>query len=494
MFKKILIANRGEIAVRIIRTCRELGIRTVALYEISDRDSLHVRLADECVQLSDYRRFMDAEAILTIAQERGVDAIHPGYGFLAEDPEFNRACREAGIVFIGPPAEVVDRVQDKIGALEVARAAGIPTVTHSERSFAAGELDAMTAEADRLGYPLVIKSCRGGRGRGERVISNRNQLADVIRRSSAESTAVYGHGKLFLERAILPARQLGVQIVADGQGNIVHLGDREGSIVRRNQKIVEEAPALCLNEEQRAAVLATAVQLARLLDYQNLGTMEFLVDESGAFFFSEVKARIQVDHVLTEMVTRRDLVREQIRLAAGESLGYGQDDVVVQGWALMCRVQAEDPAHHYLPSPGHLQRVRLPAGPEVRVDTYLYCDSEVPSFYDPLVGKVTVWGDNRPHAVDRMRRALEDFAIVGTPTNLPLLMDILRSPAFVSGDYDTDFLRQPMTPKPATDIGTVRSDLAAAVAVLYARRHETLASQAPEQWATGWHRTSRQIQ
>ncbi len=493
MFKKILIANRGEIAVRIIRTCRELGIRTVAVYEISDRDSLHVRLADECVQLDGHHSFMEIDTILAVAQERGVDAVHPGYGFLAENPDFIRACEKAGLVFIGPPAEVVERTRDKIGTLEAARAAGFRTVEHSSRSFGADEFDALAAEAKRMGFPLVVKSCRGGRGRGERLIHDRDHLAEIVRRAGVEARAVYGHNQLFLERAILPAHQVGVQIAADAQGNVVHLGDREGSIVHNNQKIVEEAPALCLTAGQRDGLLETAVRLARLFDYRNLGTVEFLVDKSGAFYFSEIKSRLQIEHTLTEMVTRLDLVREQIRLAAGEQLGYGQGDVVTQGRAIMCRVQAENPAHRYMPSPGHLQRVRLPGGPEVRVDTYLYCDSEVPPFYDPLIAKVTVWAVDRPQCVDRMRRALEDFAIIGTPTNLPLLMDILRSPAFVDGEYATDILHQPLKAKPATDIELIRRDLAAAAAVFYVRRHETTIPQIPDQWNTGWHRTSRAV-
>lgn len=498
MFKKILIANRGEIAVRIIRSCRELGIRTVALYDISDRGSLHVRLADECVQLDGYRSFADIDIILTIAREHGVDAIHPGYGFLAENPDFIHACEAAGIAFIGPPAAVVETVLNKIGTLKTARAAGIPTVEHSSRSYAADEFDALAAEADRMGYPLVVKSCRGGRGRGERMINSRDQLAEAVRRARVESRAVYGHDQLFLERAILPARQVGVQIIADAQGNIVCLGEREGSVVHRNQKIVEEAPALWAfgehpNPDQREAMLEAAVRLARLVGYQNLGTVEFLVDEFGGFYLSEIKARIQIDHTLTEMMTRRDLVREQIRLATGEALGYGQDDVVHHGWAIMCRVQAEDPSRRYLPSPGHLQRVRLPGGPEVRVDTYLYCDADVPPFYDPLIAKVTVWAEDRAQCVDRMRRALEDFAIIGTPTNLPLLMDVLRSPAFVSGNYNTGILYRPLLAKPATDIELVRRDLAAIAAVLHARRHETFNPQTPDQWVTGWHRTSRSL-
>ncbi len=493
MFKKILIANRGEIAVRIIRTCREMGIRTVAVYEISDRDSLHVRLADECVQLPGQQSFMERETILAVAVARGVDAVHPGYGFLAEEADFIRACEEAGIAFIGPPPEIVAAARDKIGMLERARAAGIPTVAHSPRSFAEDEYPALAEAAEAIGYPLVVKSCQGGRGRGERMVDDAAHLAENVRRAHVEATAVYGRSQLFLERAIAPAHQVGVQIVADQAGNLVHLGEREGSIVQNNQKLVEEAPALCLSPEQRAALLETAVRLARLVEYQNVGTVEFLVDDAGQFYFSEIKARIQLEHTLTEMMTRIDLIREQIRLEAGEPLGYEQSDVVLKGWAMMCRVRAEDPSRRYMPSPGHLRRVRLPGGPEVRVDTYLYCDSEVPSFYDPLIAKATVWAADRPACIDRLRRALEDLAIIGAPTNLPLLTAILRSPAFVAGQYDTDFLRQPPETKPATDIDQLRRDIAAAAAVLFARRHESFNPQQPERWATGWHRTSRQL-
>lgn len=494
MFKKILIANRGEIAVRIIRTCREMGLRTVALYDASDRDSLHVRLADECVLLPSHHAFMDANLIVAIAQEQGADAVHPGYGFLAEDVTLIHACEDAGIAFIGPPAEVVAAARYKIGALEKARAAGFPTVDHSQRSFSEGDFADLAAEAAQIGYPLVVKSCRGGRGRGERLVNTPELLPEVVRRAQVESKAVYGHNELYIEKAILPAHQVGVQIVADRHGNLVHLGEREGSIIHSNQKIVEESPSLCLSPERREVLLETAVQLARLFDYQNVGTVEFLVDTAGEFYFSEIKARIQIEHTLTEMMTRIDLVREQIRLAAGEPLGYAQEDIDFRGWGIMCRLQAEDPSRRYMPSPGRLRRVRLPGGPEVRVDTYLYCDSEVPPYYDPLIAKTTVWAPDRPAAIDRLRRALEDFAIIGAPTNLPLLMAVLRAPAFISGDYATDLLHQPLTAKPATDIETLRQDLAVAAAIFYTRRHEAFAPEVPDQWASGWHRTSRHIQ
>ena len=493
MFNKLLIANRGEIAVRIIRTCREMGIHTVAVYEASDRSSLHVRLADECVALAGPQGYMEPETILAIAQQYGVDAVHPGYGYLAENAEFIRACNAAGITFIGPPADVVEALRDKIGALEKARAAGILTVSHSPRSFAENEFDSLHDAAEAIGYPLVIKSCRGGRGRGERVVAEAGRLAEAVRRAQVETQAVYGNKQLYIERAILPAHQVGVQILADSRGALIHLGEREGSVVQSNQKIIEEEPALCLTPERRSDLLATAVRVAQLFKVQNLSTVEFLVDDDGAFFFSEIKPRIQIAHTLSEMIGRIDLVREQIRLAAGEPLAYQQEDIVRRGHAIMCRVQAEDPLNRYLPTPGRLRQVRLPGGSEVRVDTYVYSGAEVPPHYDPLVAKVTVWADDRPTAVTRMRRALEDLGLMGTPTNLPRLLRVLRDPAFVAGRYSTDLLSRLSAEVTEPDYERVRRDLAAAVAVLYARRREAFNPQSPDVWATGWHRSSRQL-
>ena len=493
MFTKLLIANRGEIAVRIIRTCREMGIHTVAVYEASDRGSLHVRLADECVALAGPRSYMEPETILAVAQQYGVDAIHPGYGYLAENADFIRACDAAGIDFIGPPADVVETLRDKIGALETARAAGIPTVVHSPRSFAEDEYSDLHAAAQAIGYPIVLKSCRGGRGRGERVVPDALHLAEAVRRAQVETQAVYGNKHLYVERAILPAHQVGVQIAADKHGNLIHLGEREGSVVQSNQKIIEEEPALCLTPERREELLATAVRLAQLFKVENLATVEFLVDGNGDFFFSEIKSRIQIAHTLAEMLSRIDLVREQIRLEAGEPLAYRQEDVVRRGHAIMCRVQAEDPLNHYLPTPGRLRQVRLPGGAEVRVDTYVYSGAEVPPHYDPLVAKVTVWAADRPTAVTRMRRALEDLGLMGTPTNLPLLLRVLRDPAFLAGRYSTDLLSRLSAEVTEPDYERVRRDLAAAVAVLYARRREAFNPQSPDVWATGWHRSSRRL-
>jgi len=491
MFKKILIANRGEIAVRIIRTCREMGILTVAVYDPSDRGSLHVRLSDECVALPQPKSFMDGAAILQIAVDRGVDAVHPGYGYLAEDAEFIAACTGAGIVFVGPPADVVAALGNKIGALETARAAGVPTVAHSPRSFSEEEYPNLAAAAQDIGFPIVLKSCRGGRGRGERVVSRPEQLVEATRRAQVETQAVYGNKQLYVERAILPAHQVGVQILADHHGNLIHLGDREGSVIHSNQKIVEEGPSVCLSDERRAELFATAGRLARLFNYRGLGTVEFIADQTGQFYFSEIKARLQVDHTITEALTRIDLVREQLRIAAGEPLAYRQEDVHIQGHAIMCRVQAQDPFRRFLPSPGHVRQARLPGGVEVRVDTYIAAGVDVPPHYDPLIAKITVWDATRSRCISRMRRALEDFNLVGTHTNIPLLLRVLTAPAFIEGRYASDLLnRLPADPSPEHE--RVRRDLAVAAALLYARRREAFNLQ-PEPWTSGWHRASREL-
>lgn len=490
---KVLIANRGEIAVRIIRTCREMGLRTVALYEAADRGSLHVRLADEAIEMPDHHAFLDGAHLLAAARQSGADALHPGYGFLAEDPDFISACAEAGLTFIGPPAEVVAQTRHKIGALQKVHGAGFSTVTFSDSSFGEGEDEALRAAAAEIGFPLVLKSCRGGRGRGERLVMRPEHLDEAIRRSRAEARTVYGDHRLYLERAILPAHQVGVQIMGDTTGALIHLGEREGSLILHNQKIIEESPALCLTPENRAALLDAALAIGRLFNYRNVGTVEFLVDEAGAFFFSEIKARIQIEHSLTEMRSRIDLVREQLRLAAGEPLGLTQDEVALEGWSMVCRVQAEDPADNFLPSPGRLRRVRLPGGPEVRVDTYVYCQADIPAAYDPIVAKVTTWAPDRAHCINRMRRALEDFTVIGTPTNLPFLLRIFQAPEFIRGRYTTDFLSHPFEETAPDEAAVTRRDLAVIAAVAYALRREAFNPEQPERVNTGWHRDSRRL-
>jgi acetyl/propionyl-CoA carboxylase alpha subunit len=354
----------------------------------------------------------------------------------------------------------------------------------------------LLAEANRLGHPLVVKSCSGGRGPGERLVQTAERLAEAVRRAQAEAQAVYGARRVYLEKAILPAHQIGVQVLGDQHGRLIHLGEREGSLQYGNRKVIEESPAPCLSQSQRERLWQTALDLARLFNYQGLGTVEFLVDEAGRFYFTEIKARIQVEHPLTEMISRVDLVREQIRLAAGEPLGLEQRDVSLSGWAMLCRIRAEDPWRRFLPSPGRLQRVRLPAGPEIRLDTYVYGGCNIPAEYDSLIAKLTVWAPDRAMCVERMRRALEDLKVVGVPTNLPLLQQVLQAPEFAQQSYSTDFLDHSFVAgdhnrqvEPETHL----RDLAVAAAVLYVRRNQLFRPSVPERLSSGWHQDSRRL-
>jgi acetyl-CoA carboxylase, biotin carboxylase subunit len=491
MFKKVLIANRGEIATRIVRTCRDMGISTVALYEKADRSSLHVRLADECVELKSERGYMDRQAIIEIAQRMGAEAIHPGYGFLAERPDFIDACGEAGLVFVGPPSGVVARLQCKIDALAEARRAGYPTTDFSERSYGPDELPEIRAAAASLGFPLIIKSCVGGRGRGARLVSTPESLDEAVRWAQTEAQAVYSDRLIYLELVIPAAHTLSVQVLRDNDGATVHLGEREGSLQLGNQKLIEESPAPCLNDEQRARVYATALDLACFFDCRSAVSVEFLADDAGNFHFTEIKPRIQIDHPVTEFVSGVDIVREQLRIAAGEPLGYDQDGVQLRGWSIECKITAEDPWHDFLPSPGYLRRVRLPGGPYTRVDTYVYSRCVVPARYDPILGKLAVWGTTRDECVSRLRRALQDFTIIGVPTNLPFQQRIVNHPDFIAGRYTADFLNQTL-PDVCGDETYLR-DLAVAAALGFARRNLTFQPTAPEYTRPGWHRSSRQL-
>lgn len=493
MFKKVLIANRGEIGVRIVRTCREMGIETVAVYGPGDRGSLHVRLADQCVELDAAADYMNSERILQIARETAVDAIHPGYGFLAEETGFIRACETVGITFIGPPADVVETLRNKTTALQKAKAAGFPVVKHSANSFNPDEYEEMRTAAAELGYPLIIKSCSGGRGRGERLVLSPSQLAEAARQAQVEGHAVYGNRRVYLERAILPAYQVGVQILGDKHGTMIHLGEREGSMLQKGQKIVEEAPAVCISQAQRERLWETALELARLFNYENLGTVEFVVDSAGNFYFSEIKARIQVEHPLTEVMTRLDLVREQLRMAAGEPLPLAQEDVWLGGHAMLCRVRAEDPWANFLPGPGKLGHVRLPGGPEVRVDTYVYCGCEVPGAYDTLIAKLTVWAKDRTMCLQRLQRSIEDFSVTGIPTNLPLVQRMAQSPEFAAARYSTQLRVNLFEDNRGSSRETHLRDLAIATAVLYVRRNQLLHARVPERLLGGWHRESRRL-
>jgi acetyl/propionyl-CoA carboxylase alpha subunit len=491
MFRTILVANRGEIAVRIIRTCRDMGIRTVALYDDTDLSSLHVRLAHACVRLSSGALYYDAAALVQIARDCGADAIHPGYGFLAEHDEFARACEEAGIVFIGPSSAALARVRDKIAVLETVHAADIAVPRHSPRAYRASEWEALRDAAERLGYPLVLKSYSGGRSHGTRLVREPTQLESMAQHAHSSALTAFGDDRLYLEEAFLPARYLEVQLVGDRHGNLVHLGERDGSIQHNHHKVVEESPVPYLTDSQRQDLWRQALAIGRLLGCAGACTIEFVLDAQGRFYFTEVKARIQVEHPITEMRTGIDLVRIQIQVAAGEPLGFSQDDVALRGCAIQARVNAEDPWNHYLPSPGCLRRFRFPGGPGVRVDTYAYSGCDVPVRYDPLLAKVVAWDETRAGALGRLRRAIADFAISGVQTNLPLLQRILDAPEFAAGTYDSDFNRRPL---PGAEVPPEQlRDLAIAAALAYIRRGIDSSGVLPDRAGSGWHRDSRKL-
>jgi len=491
MFTKILIANRGEIAVRIERACREMGIQSVALYHPSDIGSLHVRLADQAVRLTSELGYLDQRAIIQHALATGAEAIHPGYGFLAEQADFAQACAAAGLAFIGPPAEVIAAVRDKIATLERVRAAGFRTSHHSPATFGAGNLDGLRAAAGALGYPLVIKSCRGGRGRGTRVVRSPEHLEEAVLQAQAGAEAVFGDTQVYLERAVLPSRYIEVQLLGDACGNLIHLGERDTSIQRNNQKIVTEAPAPYLAQEQREQLWHDAIEIAHLFGCRSACTVEFVIDSDGRRYFTEIKARIQIEHSITEMITRVDIVREQIRSAAGDPLSIGQADVLLSGSAMQCRINAEDPWNRFLPSPGRITGFRLPGGPFVRVDTYAYSGCDIPLAYDPIFAKLVTWGADRNVCVSRMRRALEECVIAGIQTNIPLLHGVLNDPDFIRGVYSTEFSRRPLIANDTPE--RELHDLAAAAAVAYLRRSAGNQASLPERLWSGWHQDSRHL-
>jgi acetyl-CoA carboxylase biotin carboxylase subunit len=490
MFKRVLVANRGEIAVRIVRACRDLGIEAVAVYEPGDMGALHVRLADEAHPLRGQNAYRDPEEMLAVARRIGVDAVHPGYGIISEHVGFVRACEEAGIVVIGPGSDVLAQTLDKLGTIKRVADAGMPTTRTSTRAFSPDEEKAVLAEAETLGYPLIIKASAGGRGRGTQLVRNADQLIETIQRSTAAAQAVYGDNKIYLEAAVLPSRYIEVPILSDGQGTFIHLGDRDGSIQRNTRKIVAESPAPGISPEQRERILATALKIARLFKIRGMSTVEFVVDGDGQYAFAEIKPRVQVEHLGTEMLTRIDTVREQFRIAAGQSLGYTQDDVQSRGVAILCRVNAEDPWHGYMPSPGHITRLRMPGGPDVRVDTYAYSGAEVPVRYDSLLAKLAVWGATREEALQRIERALQEFQISGVKTNLGLLRKLVSDEEFHAGTYTTEFSQRHLTDAPPDDNPR---DLAAVAALAYLSRMRAARPSTPTSFTSGWHRDSRRL-
>lgn len=441
MFKKLLIANRGEIAVRILRACRELGIETVAVYSTADEDSLHVQFAEEAFCVGPPRAadsYLNQEALLTAAKATGCEALHPGYGFLSENADFAGACRDAGLIFVGPCAEVIRKMGDKAAARALMRSAGVPVVPGSDGIVKdAAEASAL---ADKIGYPVLVKASAGGGGRGMRRVYAPEELEKLYQEASAEAKACFGCGDLYLEKLIENPRHIEVQILADKFGNTVQLGERDCSVQRRNQKLIEETPSHALSPGLRAALGEAAVRAARAADYENAGTVEFVVAPDDSFYFIEMNTRIQVEHPITEFVSGVDLVREQIRIAAGLPLSKTQDQISLFGHAIECRLNAEDPAHGFAPCPGKAEFLYFPGGPGVRIDTCMYSGYEVSPHYDSLVAKLVVHAGTRLEAIRRMRRALEELTIAGLRTNAELLHQILYHPAFVRGGYTTAFL------------------------------------------------------
>ncbi|HEU0184399.1 MAG TPA: acetyl-CoA carboxylase biotin carboxylase subunit [Blastocatellia bacterium] len=442
MFKKVLIANRGEIACRVIWACRELGIKTVAVHSEADRDALHVRFADEAVCIGpppSAQSYLNIPQIIAAAEITNVDAIHPGYGFLSENPHFAEVCRECNITFIGPSPEVIRIMGDKSEAKRTMMAAGAP-VTPGSLGLIEDEETAVK-EAARIGYPVLIKATAGGGGRGMRVAYNQHELLNAYNTARAEAEIAFKNSGVYLEKYISNPRHIEIQVLGDNYGNVVHLGERECSIQRRHQKLIEESPSPAVSYELREEMGRVAVDVCKRIGYSNAGTIEFLLDEDGKFYFMEMNTRIQVEHPVTEMVTISDLVAAQIRISAGEELPYKQDQLIFVGHAIECRVNAEDPVK-FTPSPGRITTLNLPSGAGVRVDTAIYDGYFVPPYYDSLIAKVIVHSRTRERAIARMRRALESMIVEGVKTTIPLHLKILDDPDFIAGNFSTRFMER----------------------------------------------------
>jgi len=488
-FSKVLIANRGEIAVRVIRACRELGISTVAVFSDADREALHVLQADEAVALGPApaaESYLNQEKIIAAARATRAQAVHPGYGFLAENATFAEACATAGLVYIGPPPAAVRAMGDKVAARRVAERIGVPLVPGTMEPLADGAEAARIAR--EIGYPVMIKAAMGGGGKGMRLVHAYAELEGALRAARSEAGAAFGDATVYIERYVADPRHIEVQVLADAHGAVVHLGERECSIQRRHQKLVEESPSPLVDAEMRRRMGEAACRLAAAVGYVNAGTVEFLVDGQRNFYFLEMNTRLQVEHPVTELVTGRDLVREQLRIAAGEKLGYTQDDVVFKGHAIECRINAEDPDANFMPSPGKILGLRAPGGPWVREDSGIYEGYTVPRFYDTLMAKLIVWASDREGAIARMARALAEYHVSGVRTTLPVLRRIIGHPDFAAGRLDTHFMER----LPGGRAGSSRRSLAIVAAAIEA--YERAGKETPTPAATGmspWTRAGR---
>ncbi len=442
MFNKVLVANRGEIAVRVLRGCHERGLRTVAVYSDVDRTALHVRYADEAYNIGPAparESYLRIDRILDVARKSGAQAIHPGYGFLAENADFAQACLDSGFVFIGPTPQAIRAMGDKVVAKRSVRAAGVPLVpgTDSDKDTTNADL---IAAAPSVGFPLLVKAAAGGGGKGMRAVRRAEDLPDAIAAARREAKNAFGDDRVYLEKLLENARHVEFQIMGDEHGNVIHLGERECSIQRRHQKLIEEAPSPALYDGLRERMGQMAVAAARSVNYTNAGTVEFLLDHEGHFYFLEMNTRLQVEHPVTEMVTGVDIVKEQLRIAAGRKLRYRQEDITLNGWALECRITAEDPYNNFLPSTGTIVAAKEPTGPGVRVESGIYEGFEVSLYYDPMVAKLVAWGETRAEAILRMRRALDEYRIIGVKTSIPFHRQVMDSTSFIGGQFDTGFI------------------------------------------------------
>src|SRR3989339_1784892 len=440
-FKRILIANRGEIALRIIRACKEMGIETIAVYSDADKDNLPVKAADQAIHIGpalSYKSYLNLDKIMTAAREAKADAVHPGYGFLSEAADFAKACEDAGITFIGPSAECIARSGQKSAARRSLAGLGIPVIPGSLDILTSPDMACVLAET--VGFPVMLKASGGGGGRGMRIAHTPKELREAFSMASGEAKAAFGNPDIYLEKYITTPRHIEIQILGDKFGHYVHLAERECSIQKRYQKLIEEAPSSFVDEDLRAALGNTAITIARALGYTNAGTIEFLVDKDKKFYFMEVNARVQVEHPVTEMITGIDIVRQQILIAAGQKLALKQEDIVPNGWAMECRINASDPSDNFMPCPGRIESIVFPGGPGVRIDTHIHDGYMVGPFYDSLIGKLIVWDQDRLSAIRRMKRALDEFDIRGIQTTIPFFRKIFLNKNFQKGDIDTHFL------------------------------------------------------
>ncbi|MCL5116983.1 MAG: acetyl-CoA carboxylase biotin carboxylase subunit [Firmicutes bacterium] len=443
MFKKILVANRGEIAIRVMRAAKELGIKTVAVYSDADKDAPHVQYADEAFPIGPAQSalsYLHIPNIINAAVHTGAEAIHPGYGFLSENDHFAKVCETWGLVFIGPPAEAIKKMGIKADARSLMRDAGVPVVPGTEGTVS--DIDEARRVAEEIGYPILVKASFGGGGRGIRIVEDSDGLADALERASREAKSAFGQGDVYLEKYLLNPRHIEIQVLADKHGNVVTLGERESSLQRRRQKVLEEAPSAAMTPELRARMSEAAVRAATAVNYVSAGTLEFLLDQTGNFYFMEMNTRVQVEHPCTELVTGVDIVKEQIRVAAGLPLSITQEDVAMRGWSIECRINAEDPEMQFRPSPGAVSTWKEPGGPWVRVDAAAQEGYTVQPYYDSLLAKVVTWGRNREEAIERMSRALDEFKVDGVKTTIGLHQQLMQDPQFRSGDIHINFLAE----------------------------------------------------